>query len=51
MDSVEMVNKIFLLFCWQVLFHYKTLNEPATIHRLCSVLHKSTGEVLQKKPR
>lgn len=34
-----------------VLFHYKTLNEPATIKRLCSVLHKSTGEVLQKKPR
>lgn len=36
---------------FMVLFHYKTLNEPATIHRLCSVLHKSTGEVLQKKPR
>lgn len=36
---------------FMVLFHCKTLNEPATIHRLCSVLHKSTGEVLQKKPR
>lgn len=36
---------------FMVLFHYKTLNEPATIKRLCSVLHKSTGEVLQKKPR
>lgn len=34
-----------------VLYHYKTLNEPAVIKRLCSVLHKSTGEVLQKKPR
>ncbi|KAJ7387955.1 HBS1-like protein [Desmophyllum pertusum] len=36
---------------FMVLFHYKTLSEPATIKRLCSVLHKSTGEVLQKKPR
>lgn len=36
---------------FMVLFHYKTLNEPATIHRLCSVLHKSTGEILKKKPR
>ncbi|CAH3108693.1 unnamed protein product [Pocillopora meandrina] len=36
---------------FMVLFHYKTLNEPATIQRLCSVLHKSTGEILQKKPR
>lgn len=36
---------------FMVLFHYKTLNEPATITRLCSVLHKSTGEILQKKPR
>ncbi|CAH3108702.1 unnamed protein product, partial [Pocillopora meandrina] len=39
------------IVCPQVLFHFKTLNEPATIQRLCSVLHKSTGEILQKKPR
>ncbi|XP_078363300.1 HBS1-like protein isoform X2 [Oculina patagonica] len=36
---------------FMVLFHYKTLNEPATVKKLCSVLHKSTGEVLQKNPR
>uniref|UniRef100_UPI00398F2A27 HBS1-like protein isoform X2 n=1 Tax=Pristiophorus japonicus TaxID=55135 RepID=UPI00398F2A27 len=34
-----------------VLLHYQTLSEPCTIRRLVSVLHKSTGEVLKKKPK
>lgn len=38
-------------FCVQVLLHYQTVSEPATIRKLISVLHKSTGEVLKKKPK
>ncbi|XP_038615880.1 HBS1-like protein isoform X3 [Tachyglossus aculeatus] len=34
-----------------VLFHYQTVSEPATIRRLISILHKSTGEVTKKKPK
>ncbi|KAM4903346.1 HBS1-like protein isoform 2-T2 [Sylvia borin] len=34
-----------------VLLHYQTVSEPATITRLLSVLHKSTGEVMKKKPK
>ncbi|XP_069743372.1 HBS1-like protein isoform X2 [Narcine bancroftii] len=34
-----------------VLLHYQTLSEPCTIRRLISVLHKSSGEVLKKKPK
>ncbi|XP_068933421.1 HBS1-like protein isoform X1 [Petaurus breviceps papuanus] len=34
-----------------VLLHYQTVSEPATIRRLISVLHKSTGEVTKKKPK
>ncbi|XP_059898489.1 HBS1-like protein isoform X1 [Gadus macrocephalus] len=34
-----------------VLLHYQTVSEPATIKRLVSVLHKSNGEVLKKKPK
>ncbi|XP_058468795.1 HBS1-like protein isoform X1 [Solea solea] len=34
-----------------VLLHYQTLSEPATIRKLISVLHKSSGEVLKKKPK
>nr|XP_028579315.1 HBS1-like protein isoform X2 [Podarcis muralis] len=33
-----------------VLLHFQTVSEPATIRRLLSVLHKSTGEVTKKKP-
>lgn len=36
---------------FQVLLHYQTVSEPATITRLLSVLHKSTGEVTKKKPK
>uniref|UniRef100_A0A670I3G4 HBS1-like protein n=1 Tax=Podarcis muralis TaxID=64176 RepID=A0A670I3G4_PODMU len=32
-----------------VLLHFQTVSEPATIRRLLSVLHKSTGEVTKKK--
>lgn len=31
--------------------HYKAASEPAVIKRLLSVLHKSTGEVVAKKPK
>ncbi|XP_054618231.1 HBS1-like protein isoform X4 [Dunckerocampus dactyliophorus] len=34
-----------------VLLHYGTVSEPATITKLISVLHKSSGEVLKKKPK
>uniref|UniRef100_A0A4W6ECU4 HBS1-like protein n=1 Tax=Lates calcarifer TaxID=8187 RepID=A0A4W6ECU4_LATCA len=34
-----------------VLLHYQTVSEPATIRKLISVLHKSSGEVLKKKPK
>ncbi|XP_072105664.1 HBS1-like protein isoform X1 [Mobula birostris] len=34
-----------------VLLHYQTLSEPCTVRRLLSVLHKSSGEVLKKKPK
>lgn len=35
----------------QVLLHYQTVSEPATIRKLVSVLHKTSGEVLKKKPK
>ncbi|KAK2181185.1 hypothetical protein NP493_407g03006 [Ridgeia piscesae] len=34
-----------------VVFHYLSTSEPAHIHKLVSLLHKSTGEVTKKKPR
>uniref|UniRef100_A0A8D3BRN3 HBS1-like translational GTPase n=1 Tax=Scophthalmus maximus TaxID=52904 RepID=A0A8D3BRN3_SCOMX len=34
-----------------VLLHYQTVSEPATIRKLISILHKSSGEVLKKKPK
>ncbi|KAJ7341956.1 hypothetical protein JRQ81_008024 [Phrynocephalus forsythii] len=34
-----------------MLLHFQTVSEPATIRRLLSVLHKSTGEVTKKKPK
>lgn len=34
-----------------VLLHYQTISEPATIRKLISILHKSSGEVLKKKPK
>lgn len=34
-----------------VLLHYQAVSEPAVIKKLISTLHKSTGEVLQKKPK
>lgn len=34
-----------------VLLHYHTVSEPATIRKLVNVLHKSSGEVLKKKPK
>ena len=31
--------------------HYKAVSEPAVFKKLISRLHKSTGEVIAKKPR
>ena len=31
--------------------HYQSLTEPGQVRRLISQLHKSTGEVVKKKPR
>lgn len=42
---------LLLLLLLQVLLHYQTVSEPATIRKLISVLHKSSGEVLKKKPK
>ena len=53
-DFFRLIRKVScsnFIVCPQVLFHLKTLYEPATIQRLCSVLDKSTGEIVQKKPR
>ncbi|EDO47521.1 predicted protein, partial [Nematostella vectensis] len=36
---------------FMVLFHYQNLSEPATIKKLHALLNKSTGEVIQRKPR
>ncbi|XP_063299323.1 HBS1-like protein isoform X1 [Pelobates fuscus] len=34
-----------------VIIHYQTVSEPATIKKLISILHKSTGEVVKKRPK
>jgi elongation factor 1 alpha-like protein len=34
-----------------IILHYQSINEPAVVTKLISVLHKSTGEVLKKKPK
>ena len=31
--------------------HYLSVNEPAVVTKLISVLHKGSGEVLKRKPR
>ncbi|XP_064382264.1 HBS1-like protein [Halichondria panicea] len=34
-----------------VVLHYQSLNEPAVVTKLLSLLNKNTGELLRKKPR
>ncbi len=34
-----------------VVLHYQSLNEQAVITKLVSQLHKSTGQVVKRKPR
>jgi elongation factor 1 alpha-like protein len=34
-----------------VVMHYLSVNEPAVVTKLISVLHKGSGEVLKRKPR
>jgi elongation factor 1 alpha-like protein len=36
---------------FSVVFHYKSLNEAATIKKLVAQLDKTTGEVIKEKPR
>ena len=31
--------------------HYLSVNEPAVVSKLISILHKGSGEVLKRKPR
>ena len=35
----------------QVLLHHHSVNEPATVSKVVSLLNKSTGEVLKERPR
>jgi elongation factor 1 alpha-like protein len=35
----------------QVIIHYLSVNEPAIVTKLISILHKGSGEILKKKPR
>lgn len=37
--------------CLQVVIHYQSLSEAATITKLIAQIHKSTGEVIRKRPR
>lgn len=41
----------FVIFCVQVLLHYQSVSEPAVVRKLISVLNKSSGELMKKKPR
>ena len=41
----------FVVFCVQVLLHYQSVSEPAVVRKLISVLNKSSGELMKKKPR
>lgn len=34
-----------------MVLHYQSLSEAATITKLVAQIHKSTGEILKKKPR
>lgn len=36
---------------FHALFHYQQWSQPVVITKLISVLNKTTGELLQKKPR
>ena len=36
---------------WQVVVHYQSVSEAATICKLTAQIHKSSGEVVRKKPR
>ncbi|XP_037085357.1 HBS1-like protein isoform X2 [Pollicipes pollicipes] len=36
---------------YQVVVHYQSLSEPATVSRLLCQLHRSSGEVLKRRPR
>ena len=35
----------------QVVVHYQSVSEPATVTRLVCQLHRSSGEVVKQKPR
>lgn len=47
----RLVNNNVYIFCMQVILHYQSLNEPAVIRQLISLLNKNTGELIKKKPR
>lgn len=39
------------LVCAQVVLHYQSLSEPAVIKKLISLLNKTSGELMKKRPR
>lgn len=39
------------IFILQVDFHYQSLTEPAKIRKLVSQVHKTTGQIVKKRPR
>ena len=48
---VGQIRITFFSFCVQVLLHYQSVSEPAVVRKLISVLNKSSGELMKKKPR
>lgn len=44
-------NQIPITKGFMIVFHSQNLTEPATISKLVSILHKASGEVIQKRPR
>ncbi|XP_030372270.1 HBS1-like protein [Scaptodrosophila lebanonensis] len=43
--------KVPITMGYPVLLHHQSLIEPATVCKLTALIHKSTGEVVKKKPR
>jgi len=48
---VGQISDNLVIFCVQVLLHYQSVSEPAVVRKLISVLNKSSGELMKKKPR
>ena len=51
MHNILLPFRFSLLFFLQVILHYQSLSEAATICKLVAQIHKSSGEVIKKRPR